>query len=66
MHHAPDPTMEHLIPHVTTPTMTDDPQHVASPVNESPSCQSYRRSSRVRKSVECLTDQQCMCFRYVR
>ena len=54
MHHTPYPTLQHLIPHVTTPTVADDIQHVTSPVNESPPCQSYRRSSRVRKSVERL------------
>ena len=53
-HHTPDPTLQHLIPHVTTPTVADDPQPVTSPVNESPPCQSYHRSSRVRKSVERL------------
>ena len=53
-HHTPDPTLQHLIPHITTPTVADDPQPVTSPVNESPPCQSHRRSSRVRKSVERL------------
>ena len=54
MHHTPDPTLQHLIPHVPTPTLADDPQLVTSPVNESPQCQSYRMSSHVRKSLEHL------------
>ena len=47
MHHTPDPTFQHLIPHVTTPTVDDDSQPVTSPVNESLPCQLYHRSSRV-------------------
>ena len=69
MHHAPDPTLQHITHHVTTSTVADDPQPGTSHVNESPPCQSYRRSSRVRKSVERLIstmlEQQCMCFRDV-
>ena len=54
-HHTPATySLQHIIPHVTTPTVADDPQPVTSPVNESQPCQSYRRSSRVRKSVERL------------
>ena len=66
MHHTPDPTLQHLIPHITTPTVADDPQPATSHVNESPQCQSYRISSRVRKSVAYLIstmwEQQCMCL----
>ena len=54
MHHTLDPTLQDLIHHVTIPTVADDPQPITSPVNESPPCQSYRWSSRVRKSVERL------------
>ena len=35
MHYTPDPTLQHIIPHVTTPSVADDPQPVTSPVNES-------------------------------
>ena len=62
MHHTPDPIMQHLIPHVTTLTVADDPQSVTSHVNESPPCppsQSYRKSDikNVRTKVyACVLD----------